>query len=209
MTLLKLSEGLSGNMWRIFRIFAGSGVVLISLLGFIYCIRLTHAQKLYYDVEYGSLSKAAPYLIAEACKTAHNLYHHNYNLCNRAAATYWGQVSTTDCKKHSAVIDKTEHWCERGLSENRYKMSLRYRKAELLSLISANDAADYWEGFVDWQFWSSQNLSILVKYYARAGRLVEATEVLSLLKGHPDYQKASSYLRKAWAKEMSFENSSS
>ncbi len=185
-----------------FRIFAGLTLCLFGIFGCIYSICVASAQKLYYSVEYGILTNASPAVIEAACIKAHNLYPHNYNLSVRASRILWPLIFADDVVNDELAIDKVELWCNRGLAENPYHLALRYRKAELLSLSSATEAADYWAEFTAWQFWSSQNLSLLVKYYANAGRFVEATEVLSLLKGHADHKKASSILRKAWADEM-------
>ncbi len=191
-------------MWRTIRISAGLVICLIGIFGCVYSIRVAKAQRLYFQVEYGTLTNATPTVIESTCTTAYDLYPHNYKLSARASRTLWHLASSSKTEQKQNIVDQVELWCDRGLAENKYDLSLRYRKAELIYLSSASDAADYWKEFVDWQYWSSQNLSFLVRYYARAGRLVEATEILSLLKGHPDYTKASSFLRKAWAKEMNF-----
>jgi len=192
-------------MWRTIRILLGIAFCMLGIFGCVYSIRVTKAQRLYYLVEYGDLTNAAPNVVESTCAAAYDIYPHNFNVSARAARTLWLRAFSSTVDDKASVIDQTEFWCDRGLIENPYSLSLKYRKAELISLSSANDAADYWTEFVDWQFWSSQNLSILVKYYARAGRLVEAAEVLSLLKGHPDYKKSSMFLRKAWAAEMKFQ----
>ncbi len=132
-----------------FRISAGIVLCLLGILGCIYSIRVARAQKLYYSVKYGSLTTADPYVIKTACDEAYNLYPHNYNLCNQASSTLWSLITASEADKRESAINLVELWSKRGLIANPYCLALRYRKAELLSLSSANEAADYWKEFTD------------------------------------------------------------
>lgn len=179
-------------------------LIILGLFGAVYSIRTACAQKIYHSVKYGSLTNASSKIIEDNCIKANNLYSHNYNLCNIAAKLLWTQALKSSADNKRNLIKLVGQWCDKGLEENYYDLSLRYRKTELIALSSKTEAADYWKLYSDWNFWNAQSLSLLVKYYAKAGRLVEATEVLSLLKGHPDYAVAAAYLHNAWAKEMNF-----
>ena len=189
-------------MYRSIRILAGILLSVLGLFGSVYGIRVAKAQKLYYDATYGSMTNATASVFDEICNESFALYPHNYNLCIQAFRKQWNLIYSTNAVEKETALELVELWCERGLEKNQYHATLQNTKSELIQ--SPRDAAEYWENFVNLQFWNSRNLGLLVKYYALAGRLAEASEILILLKGHPEQKKAADDLRKAWATEMNF-----
>ena len=181
----------------------GAVLVLVGLLGALYSVRAALSLQLYHAVKYGSLSgaDASPQAVAEACEDAQTLYPHNYYLSMEVAGRFWPERNV-ELSEREAALDVVEQWCDLGLAQNPYPWKLRRAKARLLGQESPDAAADYWQEFVDWQFWKPLNLQILVEYYARAGRLAEASELLPLLEGRPGHDKAAAALRRGWAAEM-------
>jgi len=189
---------------RAIRISLGAVLVGVGLLGALYSVRVAHASQIYRVVKYGALSEtnASAVAVAEACEAAFALYPHNYYLSIEAARRLWPARGVASVERN-AGLQMVETWCGRGLAQNPYPWQLRRTKARLLGLESPVAAADYWEQFVEWQYWKPLNLQILVEYYARAGRLAEASELLPLLEGHPgNHAKAAAALRRGWAAEM-------
>jgi len=184
------------------RVTIGIGLIALAFLATIYSVRVARSQRIYHTVKYGDLSEAAPAAVHEALDAAFSLYPHNYHLCIEATARLWpaGGLSSGE---RSAALAQVEQWCDRGLAENPHPWELRRMKTRLLAETSPDAAADYWREYVEWQFWVPHNLRILVECYARAGRLVEAAEILPLLEGYAgQHARASAALRRGWAAEM-------
>ena len=180
-----------------------AGVVLCAggVFAFYYSIRTARSQQIYYSLKYGAGSAAMSLEQASgAAEKARRLYPYNYELPIYICSRYLPQIRHSSADRD--VTDLVRRQCDYGLSLNPYPRVLRYTKALLLADASPAEAADYWTGFVDWQFWSSRNLAILVGLYARAGRLAEASEFLGLLKGRPEYAKAAAALKQAFRREM-------
>jgi hypothetical protein len=181
-----------------------TGIVLCAagIMGGVYSIRTSRAQSIYYSVKYGSLTNAAPDVVLNLCEDSFRLYPHSHDLSIQACLKMWSALSSENESEAETAINSIQLWSDRGMQQNRYHRTLNQIKADMISLESTRDAADYWMGFVDNQFWSSRNIALLVKYYARAGRLAEASELLELLKGHAKYKEAETALHEAWAIEM-------
>lgn len=192
-------------MQRAVRISVGAILVAVGLLGAVYSVRAARSSQIYHTVKYGAFSDAdTPTMaVADACETAFTLYPHNYYLSIEATRRLWPARGVTPAER-TAALGMVEEWCDRGLVQNPYPWQLRRTKARLLGQESPAAAADYWEQFVEWQFWNPLNLQVLVEYYARAGRLAEASELLPLLEGRPGYGEAAAALRAGWAAEMAW-----
>ncbi len=188
-------------MQRTIRVVIGIGLTALGLLGTVYSVQVARSHRTYHAVKYGALSEASPAVVADACEAAFALYPHNYYLSIEAAKRLWPTRDASPAER-TAALAQVERWCERGLAQNPYPWKLRHMKMRLLAQTSPDAAADYWRQYVDWQFWKPLNLRILVERYVRAGRLAEAAEILPLLKGRPEYDRASAALRRGWAAEM-------
>jgi len=184
------------------RITAGIILCAVGITGGVYSIRTARAQTIYHSVKYGRLTNAVPDMVIKACEKSYRLYPHNYDLCIQANLRLWPAISDSDRRDKDGSLELIESWCDRGLRLNFNHRTLRCTKASLISRRSASEAADYWDRFIDSQFWNSANLVDRVRFYTGAGRLAEASETVKLLKGHPGHKEASDILRKAWAAEM-------
>jgi hypothetical protein len=180
-----------GRILRIAGVMAGLMLVFAGVFGIIYSLRVARSQSLYHSIKYGTFSDAGPAEVADLCAAAHEIYPQNYYLCIEAVDRLWGSDAA------GAAL-----WCERGLALNPYHRVLRRANTQLLAKESPADAADYWSEFVDWQFWSARNQAFLVECLAKAGRLAEAAEHLTLIKGREGYDRAEAALKRAWAAEM-------
>ena len=180
--------------------FVGLLLCLAGVAAAVYSVRAARAQCIYYSVKYGRGSQASIAEIASRSEISNRLYSHNYELAAQMCRNYLHSRDSVLSSDDGAAL--AELWCRRGLAMDPYQRVLRYTEAVLLARKSPSEAACAWEKFVDWQYWSSLNLSALVQFYAQAGRLAEAGEVLSLLKGHPGYAKAAAAFKHAWASEM-------
>jgi hypothetical protein len=122
------------------------------------------------------------------------LYPHNYELSDYFCHT---------CLENRPVdVDLLKSWCKRGMEQNPYRWIFRYTRAELLARDNPAAAVAYWKEILDWQFWSTRNLNVMVKLCAKADELEEAAEYLALLKGRKNYKKAAAALRQAWLRDM-------
>jgi hypothetical protein len=184
---------------RSVRISVGVTLLALGLWGTIYSIQVSRAHCGYYALKYGSLSSAPQDAAAQQCEDVFALYPHNYFLSHYAIERLWPDQSNPASNNDFAPV---EQWCERGLAQNYYHWYPRQVKAMLLARESENAAAEYWSQFVEWQFWSPRNLEFLIECYANAGRLAEASEILSILEGQKGYGRAKAILQKAWAREM-------
>ncbi len=188
-------------MQRTIRVSTGIALTALGILGTVYSVQVARSQRIYHAVKYGSLSEAPPAVVADACEAAFTLYPHNYYLSIEATDRLWPGRDAAPSER-TAGLAQVESWCERGLAQNPYRRKLRRTKTRLLGQTSPDAAANYWKQYVDWQFWKPLNLRILVECLVRAGRLAEAAEILPLLKGRPEYDKAAAALRRGWAAEM-------
>jgi len=189
-------------MRQIIRIAVGVFLCAAGIIGGIYSIRTARAQHIYHSVRYGQLSDVSSDAVLKQCEKSYKLYPYSYDLSIQACLKMWPGLSSENSSESKAAAASIELWCDRGLGQNPYHRTLNQTKADMISLRSSADAADYWMGFIDNQFWNTKNIALLVKYYSQAGRLAEASEFLDLLKGHSKYKEASASLRKAWAAEM-------
>lgn len=184
---------------RSIRIVIGSVLFVLGVWGTLYSIQVAHAHWGYYAVKYGALSTAPQEVTSSACEASFARYPHNYFLAHHAIERFWPEQSDPNSSNEFALV---EQWCERGLEQNYFHWYPRQVKAMLLARDSTRAAAEYWEQFVEWQFWSPRNLEFLVESYANAGRLAEASETLSILQGHAGHSRAKAVLQRAWAREM-------
>ena len=189
-------------MSRIYRVASGLVLVVLGTFAVLYSMRVAKAQRIYYAVKYGAFSDAVPNVIASRCEAAHALYPHHYFLCIHAVGRLLPVAYKAEQGERDAALLYVNQWCERGLALNPYHWRLHRAKTRLCAEESPKAAAEYWEAFVDWQFWSPENLAFLVKCYARAGRFAEASETLSLIEGRPEHRSASAVWRAALAADM-------
>ncbi len=177
---------------------AGLVLAIAGGLGTAYSIRAGRAQAGYYANKYGHLSDADNTIVGKACSDLVSLYPHNYYLCIQGVSRLWPKGPGAQ----DSDFEEAAMWCARGLELNPHHRILRRARTQLIARESPGDAADYWSEFVDWQFWNARNQAFLVECLAKAGRLVEAAERLSLIEDREGYDRAAAALRRAWAAEM-------
>ncbi|MBT3193560.1 MAG: hypothetical protein HN341_13500 [Verrucomicrobia bacterium] len=184
--------------------FACAGLLTAAgILGTLYSIRAAKAHQRYHAITYGKLAEASTDRMASEWDRAHALYPHNYFLCIKAVEGLWTAAFSDGEIDGSSAMEQFDRWCARGIELNPHHWKLHRAVTLRLAPESPKAAADYWEQFVEWQFWSPRNLCLLVECYARAGRLAEASETLELLEGRETHARAAAALQRAWARELS------
>ena len=177
----------------------GCGLLLIAIavFGGVQAVRAGWAQHLYWRVKYGDQRGDVDAILRKG-SVAHGVYPYNHNLCmwvaehalSRAASV--GTPAGTD--DPYALV---QEWCERGLSLNPYPRRMRFIKMYLIRRISPEEALQYWNEYVEWQFWEPYNHAVLVDLYAACGQLVEAEDSLRWVEGSPHFPAAKQRLAQA------------
>jgi hypothetical protein len=179
-----------------------AGVVLAVLAGYgvFYSACSALAYRWYHHAKYGA-SARDPNAIFRLCEAAHRLYPHNYYFSAwTAEQAYHGRANVTAVEAQRR-LGIARYWCSIGLAENRFNSQLRLLKARLLQSESPAKAAEYWQTYVQWQFWDPYNHAVLVEFFVANGDLERAAEALKWVKGSPWYDWAAGLLREAWKQE--------
>ena len=156
----------------------GFALLLLSVAGIVYSSRVWLAQELYFNSKFGSAS-GDPARILENCRRADALYPFNYRFCLLAAETAHDSAATLtgdEAKERLAVAEK---WCRRGIVLNPYPRGFNWLMSEFLWPHSPEMAVDIWKKYVDWDFWSAYNHSVLASLYARIGDFPGAEKELA------------------------------
>ena len=172
-----------------------------SLLGVLHGARASAAQALYHRVRYGAASGDLHRGLRLA-EWAYRLDPHHYYLCIWACRSAYETAVTVGGPDAEGWRAAAGRWCERGLALNPYKRQLRLIRARFIARASPADAARYWEEYLAWHFWDRENHAAMVEFYAKAGRLHEAMEQLTWLKGADAEARARAALRRVWQAEM-------
>lgn len=184
------------------------GVLLsaVSAYGIVHGTRAGLAQSIYHEVKFAKDAEMHdPLAVSMRCNNAHRLYPHNYFFCIWIAEKAYYNRFGPDGREIQEYLRATQHWCDTGLELNFYNSQLRLLKTRLLKRESVSDAVEYWEKYVDWQFWEPYNHAMLVELYAASGDFGKAMESLTWVKGSRHYSHASRKLHEAWQKEMAGE----
>jgi hypothetical protein len=188
---------------RALRGMCGLSLTVLGVCGVLYSLHVACAKQRFYSLQYGTLTNAPADRIAAECEIAHSDYPHNYFLSIFAIDRLRpGPVAGGGADGGNSVGNDFTLWYERGLDQNPYHWKLRLAKSRQLAMTSPRAAAEHWAEFTQWQFWSPRNLGFLVDFYAHAGQLAEASELVSLLEGREGHARAAASLKAAWAREL-------
>ena len=164
---------MNGDTRKIVRLSAGLLLLSISVAGIVYGTRVWQAQRLYFESKYGAAS-GNPVRILENCRRAHELYPFNYRFCLLAAETTHDSAARLAGAEAKACMDLSESWCRRGIVLNPYPRGFQWLLSEFLWTRSPELAIDNWRKYVDWDFWSPYNHSVLAGMYAKIGDFADS-----------------------------------
>ncbi len=162
--------------------------------------RATQGERLYRRVKFGDLRQADHRQREQVLQQAFVWRPSHYNLCTLAAEMQWH--ARQDPVAGSNALARCRVWTERGLALNPLMPQLRIQHARLLAEEDPFVAAEYWEGVVAEHYWNPYNQAVLCDFYARAGRIEQATLVLARIRGREHHAWASDQLRLAIDREM-------
>ena len=183
------------------RLVVGGAVVLLSLWAAQEAIQAARGEALYRRVKFGDLKQAEPIAREQALDQAFAWRPTHYNLCTLAAEMQWHDRQHPTRGPHA--VARCRVWTDRGLALNPYMPQLRIQHARLLAEQDPWAAATYWAQVVEEYYWNPYNQAVLCDFYARAGRIEQATMVLARIKGLEHHAWASQQLRLAIDREMS------
>ncbi len=136
--------------------------------------------------------------IMDQCDKAQRLYPYNYRLLAWGADEAFNHSQKVASGDRQEYINVAETLCNNGLSLNRYMMPLPFIKMQLLCLTSIKDGTEYWEQFVEWDYWNSYNHAVLAGLYAAGGKFGKAMQSLQFIKGTEDYAEANKIVQYYW-----------
>ena len=187
-------------------------MVLILISGFyiFYSVRAGMAQVIYFQTKKkcsladsslqggsGQEVYSLNQLISK-CQKADRLYPYNYRLMA------WGAEEAFERSQNSIGVERVDYLdftgmlCDRGLSLNRYMMPMPFIKMQLLCLKSIKEGTEYWEEYVEWDYWNSYNHAVLAGLYAADGKFGEAMQSLQFIKGTVDFAEANKIVQDYW-----------
>lgn len=187
--------------------------MLLFISGFyvLYSIRTSMAQVIYYKAKTGSILSVINSTSGQArrsfqrnsyiqaqCSAAHRLYPYNYRLFAWGAGKAFDSIQNTTGEDRIKCIKLAEFLCDKGLSLNRYIMPLPFIKMQLLCLFSIKEGTEYWEEYVEWDYWSSYNHAVLAGLYAADGKFGKAMQALQFIKGTEDFAEANKIVQDYW-----------
>ena len=195
-------DWLSGGYSRWALLVGGSLLLLLAVVGVAHGFRASMSYAGYHSVRYGSQAKQPDAMVvAKICRRANRYYPHNYFMNIMAGEKCW-YAEANGTVTREALVEEARWWCDEGLSQNYFSSQLRKLKTNLLELESPVAAADYWEEYVDWDFWNPDHHADLVRLQVKAGDFDKAARSLLWVEGEPRYAEASAYLREAWKGEQ-------
>jgi len=175
----------------------GAALASLSLLGMWHGARAALAFAGYHHARYSSARSAIPREVSVRCSAAYRLYPHNYYFCVWTAEKlyYEGDAAGADA-------EAVRVWCDRGLDLNPHKRQLQLLKAHLLAEESPALAVEWWERYLDWQFWEPFNHVAMVHFCAQAGDFAKGREALRWASPSPHYEEARKAFQEAWQREL-------
>jgi hypothetical protein len=185
---------------RVLRSAVGILLLVASLMGGAYGVRVTFAQMLYHRAKFGAPPRSVA-SSAELCRRAAALYPWNYRFPTGVAQQAWDRRRDDMDYVIPDRIDLAREFCAAAIALNPFKGDMRLLEARLIAFDSPSRAVACWEKYVDWHYWSAFNQAMLVKFRAAAGDFAGALRALDLLRGRPWHAHAERALRRAWEAE--------
>ncbi len=177
-----------------------AGIVLLSVCGAVHAVRAAISYAGYWQIKYGCQATALSLKLDKA-QSVYDLYSWNYNLCIWCAENaYYNRFDSGE--EQEEMVSAARKWCNRGLALNPHKSQLRLLKARLIAMKSAEEAAEYWQKYVRWDFWRPYHHAVLAEFYIEAGKFWEASGELMWLEDSKYHDEVSEKIRKAWRQEM-------
>jgi hypothetical protein len=177
---------MNGDIQKTVRILVAVLLVVISVAGVVYGSRVWQAQRLYFESKYGTASDD-PARIIDNCRRAYALYPFNYRFCLLAAEAAHDSAAKLTGDEAKARLALAELWCRRGIVLNPYPRGFQWLLSEFLWKQSPEFAIDTWRRYVDWDFWSPYNHSVLADMYVKAGDIARAEKELAWTKDSEYY----------------------
>jgi hypothetical protein len=169
---------------------AGGGLLALSVLWVVHGSRAAVAQACYHRAKYGAANAEASKIVG-LCRRAYALYPWNYYFSIESSErAYKAAFGMGEGSSRQDMLRQSQFWCERGLTQNRWRSQLRRLKTRFLWEASPSEAVRYWKAHTDWQFWEPHNHRVLVELYAKAGDFEKAEKSLRWTKGTSEYEPA-------------------
>jgi len=180
-----------------------AGVALLAVAGYGICygIQASIAQALYHEAKYGGVKDDAG-LVLNRCEEAYRLYPCNYYFCIWTAEKAYYRSFGVEKNEARKLLAAAERWCDAGLELNFCNSQLRLLKTRLIERKSVPDAINYWQAYVEWQFWEPYNHAVLADLYVKSGQFEKASDSLQWVKGSKYYPETAKKLKDAWYKDM-------
>jgi hypothetical protein len=169
----------------------------VSVWGIAQGTRAGLSQVLYASAKYGAACRRDSAAALRRCEQAYQFYPHSYFLCEFAAERAYADRAAGDTSWTGIV----ERWCDRGLAANPHARRIRELAARALSVESPQAAVEYWQRYVDWDFWRPDCHAVMLELRLKAGDFSGAMESLRWLEGSPYHDWGRRRIRRAWTLE--------
>lgn len=176
-------------------------LILVAIMGFIYSVRATIAQVLYYSAKYGSARNYTDGIIWRA-ERIKNLYPQHYLAFTYAASSAYRE-SKNNSLREKEMKNIAREFCDLALESNPYKRQMRLLDARLIAENNPYAAVEKWKNYLEWAFWDPLNHKLMIEFYLKAGDIASAVESLEFTIGSPYYEQSKQMINETWKKERS------
>jgi hypothetical protein len=175
---------------------SGAALLAICCIGILHASRCAISQWTYFGLKYGP--ERAEELSMRMAERAYRLCPWNFHLAAWAGEYSYKRVSPATARDEDSWLQSASKWCLRSLKSNPYKRNMNVLRARLLQVESPRLAVSFWRRYVDWNYWSRYNHSLLAELLASEGRFDEAVMELDLAGDGADRAEAGKRVLDAW-----------